>query len=48
MKNAIYDKPIAKIISSGEILKTFPLKSSGDRDSHSASPVIKHSNENVH
>ena len=36
---AIYDKPIANIILSGEKLKTFPLRS-GKRQGHPLSPLL--------
>ena len=36
---AIYDKPTAKIILNGEILKVFPIKS-GTRQGCSLSPIL--------
>ena len=36
---AMYDKPIANIILSGEKLKEFPLRS-GTRQGHSVSPLL--------
>ena len=32
---AVYDKPTASIIFSGEMLKAFPLRSGTDKEAHS-------------
>ena len=42
IKKAIYDKPTANIILSGENMKAFPLRSGTSKDAHSHH-IIQHS-----